>query len=167
MVGKFGTRAIWHQEFKADNLAPTIWSCQFGKKNNKTDPEYLAHGKFGTKYWYEHLCQHLEQRLGFCVSVCPVGHRDGDKILFAGYFLPTIQNESEYMVFVCPFEKYVTFLSWCQLSALTTYLGAKLSECKIVHVQIVLPSFWVPCAFGQFLFQSSFRWVAALQSLNV
>ena len=38
------------------------------------------------------------------MSVCPVGHRDGDKILFAGYFLPTIQNENEYLVFVCLFE---------------------------------------------------------------
>ena len=54
------------------------------------------------------------------MSVCPVGHRDGDKILFAGYFLPTIQNENEYLVFVCLFE---------------TNLGAKLSECKIVRVQ--------------------------------
>ena len=38
------------------------------------------------------------------MSVCPVGHRDGDKILFAGYFLPTIQNENEYLVFVCLLE---------------------------------------------------------------
>ena len=54
------------------------------------------------------------------MSVCPAGHMDGEEILFAGHFLPTIQNESEYLVFVCLFE---------------TNLGAKLSECKTVRVQ--------------------------------
>ena len=35
----------------------------------------------------EHICQHLENRLGFGVSVCPLRHRDEEKMLSTGLFV--------------------------------------------------------------------------------
>ena len=51
---------------------PTIW-------NNTFDMIWLN--------IIEHICQHLEHRLGFGVSVCPLGHRDEEKMLSTGFFV--------------------------------------------------------------------------------
>ena len=89
----------------------------------------------------EHICQHLENRLGFGVSVMK------KKCFLLDFLLPTIWKENDYLVSLCLFETiqrewycqtiirmYFSVLVpncpfsylWCQIVRFY-YLGAKLS----------------------------------------
>ena len=99
----------------------------------------------------EHICQHLEHRLGFGVSVCPLGHRDEEKMLSTGFFVAdNLKRKWLFGVFVHFWDftegvilskykdeflcivHFTMLVPNCQFS----YLGAKLSGAKLSSAKL-------------------------------